>query len=66
MIPKTKLTALRDKLGSEELHLAAAASAIIGYTSSLKDGQIINQGYIDRLNSYYVANLKAAVKAMGV
>ena len=46
----------------EDVELTAAVNAIIGYTSSLKAGEV-TQEYIDRLNSYYVPNL---AKAAGV
>lgn len=45
------------------INLVSAASAIIGYTSSLKEGQV-SEGYIQRLNNYYVSNLEKAVEAI--
>lgn len=41
--------------------LTAAIGSIIGYTSSLKPG-VVNEGYINRLNDYYVPNLEKALE----
>ncbi len=43
------------------LHLTAAVSGIIGYTSSLKEGDVVTKAYIERLESYYVKNLEQAL-----
>ncbi len=59
---------LQDRYNAQEkvveqanLHLTAAISGIIGYTSSLKEGDVVTKGYIERLESYYVNNLEQAL-----
>lgn len=44
------------------MKLTSALAALEGYTSDLEG--IINKGYVDRLNSYYMKNLKDAHEAV--
>lgn len=42
------------------MKLTSALAALEGYTSNLDCA--VNKGYVDRLNSYYMKNLKDAVE----
>ncbi len=59
-----ELLTLQDRYNAMEkayVNLIAAVHAIIGYTSSLVEGDVITKGYVERLESYYVKNLEQAL-----
>lgn len=43
------------------LALISAVHAIIGYTESLKPGDVVTVGYVERLREHYVPNLLSAL-----
>lgn len=46
---------------NEDVTHHAALHAYLGYTDSFKAGDVVTQGYIDRLHDHYLPNLMAAI-----
>lgn len=43
--------------------LTSAAHGLIGYCSSVKEGDVVTEGYVARLNEHYIPNLVTAIEA---